>query len=302
MILCRVLLGKWRTVYRGNISGNFRTDSLRGTIHSNQRSNDVVVITNVNQIYPEFLIEYSDSQIQTNHFQSSHSSSSLTDSPFVSSPPKANSSSSPSSPSFSSSSSSTSTTSTSNRASYKYPQSEINLIKEVCGIENDQLIDELLVEHKGDTAVVIETLLRSGSSSSHTPPPSSSSYGDFSFSSSSSFYNLIPSYSPTPSSYRSTFSTSTYSDPDINGDEDYLYENYLPEDPPPRFTSSLKKKHWQSALPIEDQCSICLKPLDDSPCVILNKCSHYFHEICISPWAQDKEEWKCPYCKQVYKN
>lgn len=50
-----------------------------------------------------------------------------------------------------------------------------------------------------------------------------------------------------------------------------------------------------------DPCTICLEPYDSEKKIIkFNKCSHFFHSVCIENWLKLKSS--CPLCKENKKN
>ena len=46
-----------------------------------------------------------------------------------------------------------------------------------------------------------------------------------------------------------------------------------------------------------DDCSICLDPLKEQPCIKLTKCGHVHHRKCITKWF--KIEKTCPLCRTI---
>ena len=46
-----------------------------------------------------------------------------------------------------------------------------------------------------------------------------------------------------------------------------------------------------------NDCSICLDPLKEQPCIKLTKCGHVHHRKCITKWF--KIEKTCPLCRTI---
>ena len=56
----------------------------------------------------------------------------------------------------------------------------------------------------------------------------------------------------------------------------------------------------------DEECDICLEPLSDQQCVILNSCEHVFHEKCYFEHAKTQRQQglqiTCPYCRMEPEN